>query len=131
MNDDEPRPDYGAFLQGQVKPDSTVMLTDFVIFQIGQVEEDLFSVTSNAPHGGETYAATIDMSRDLYQRLAAAAPAPVGDALQQLASAPFDDPRIMGLPMPLSVNVVATFGEAVTNDGETYVPLVASEVTLG
>ena len=131
MNDDERRPDYGVFLQRQAKAHSTVMVTDFVIFRIGQVEDDLFSVTSNAAHGGETYAATVDMSRELYEELAAAAPEPVGDALRQLAAAPFDGPRVMGLPKPLSVDVVATFGEAVTNDGETYVPLVGSELTVG
>ena len=106
-----------------------VFVPNFLVFNVTQAEESLYTTTSNATVDGELYAASVDFSPESFAALCGLL-GDLGAWLLEAFSTPFDGPRRADFPEPVAFDLHTVLGAPVTIESETFVPLLASGIDL-
>ncbi len=124
-----PAPDFGRQLVSQGWPkDGVFTFLPFELHNIVRLDTGSYSTMSNMDYGGRSYAVSLDFDEAKFEEILKCLPQGVADEVRRHFQREIG-PSAIQFPTPFRIAISARLGEEVTNEMETYIPMVVTEMT--
>lgn len=119
------KPDYGLRLWSLRSKDNLILtFAPFTLFSLSvDLEEGLYSTTSDIHENGEAYALTLDFDQETFDQTLELLPAEFAQVIRAGITREPSKVKIYKFPEPVLVTVEAVFGAQYMNEHEAYMPL--------
>jgi hypothetical protein len=123
------KPDYGLYLlRSGISTEVVHYFSDFRLYSLTILGSDQYSTMVEIPHGGETYALSLDFNKDQLNQILKKANNDIVTVITSELERDPTTPRTIDFEGFVSFAVRARLGRIQTVTRESFVPLVAQEV---
>jgi len=111
----------------KLRPGATHAFMPFKMFHLARVQPTLYSTTCTIGLDGG-YCVTVDFQEEQCRELLEVLTSELAKQIKDAFAVPFTDVIDLQFPEPVEVAITARLGQPINNDGEEFIPFVATRV---